>query len=414
VNPLIASIADFWHVLRTPYVSDESRRRLQDARLRRVVTHAARHVPYYRDLFQIHQIDPSSIRSTDDLVRIPVTTKRDLLAAGSDALSTAFRGHELIDHRTSGSSGEPATLWFDRRFERTRSLLFLRALFATGYRPGDRLLMMKSTHRDRARRWMRWEAIPFDMKPQNVIDRIERDGVRILYGWATPLSAIAEEALKGGRRPGALKAVICTAETLQPATRRLLEDAFAAPVFDFYGLTEMGTVAWECRHHNGYHVSEDGVLLELVPSDTGDSERRMILTNLVLTSMPLLRFQCGDMAVEAAPGICACGRTLRRLQRISGREVDCLRLPDGRRVSPYTVTLALEPVRDLRRYQVVQRSRDHLVVRGEGDFAEPAVRAALVAVVGGDMKIEVMREQRVQVSAGRKFRVVDAQGLLGE
>jgi hypothetical protein len=83
-------------------------------------------------------------------------------------------------------------------------------------------------------------------------------------------------------------------------------------------------------------------------------------------------------------------------------------------VSPYTVTLALEPVRDLRRYQVVQRSRDHLVVRGEGDFAEPAVRAALVAVVGGDMKIEVMREQRVQVSAGRKFRVVDAQGLLGE
>ena len=86
----LVSVADLWHVFRSPYSGERTLRRLQEKRLRYVVAHAARHVPYYRTLFDAHGLDPASIRSLDDLQRIPVTTKSDLLAAGSDAISTAI------------------------------------------------------------------------------------------------------------------------------------------------------------------------------------------------------------------------------------------------------------------------------------------------------------------------------------
>jgi phenylacetate-coenzyme A ligase PaaK-like adenylate-forming protein len=120
------------------------------------------------------------------------------------------------------------------------------------------------------------------------------------------------------------------------------------------------------------------------------------------------------VATSPDPNLCACGRTFRRIPQVSGRLVDCLRLPGGRLLSPYTITLALESVQGLNRYQVLQEQSDVVIVRYESRTtdtamsAADAVRRALSELVGKDVRIDVCREDTINPPAGQKFRVVES------
>jgi phenylacetate-CoA ligase len=396
-----------WSVMRAARMNREALRRLHDQKLRRVVSHAWDNVPYYRRLFDGAGIGPDSIRSVDDLVRLPVTTRKDLLEAGEDAFSRSYPRRELVSHRTTGSTGEPMTMYFDRHFERVRSLAFLRALLAAGYRPGQRLLMMKAGRAERSPWWTRWDNVSFDEAPESIARRLEETRTAMLYGWVTPIREVATYVRDAGIRLPGLRAIVTTAEALDEPTRALLAEAFEAEVFNFYGLTEMGTVAWECSRHDGLHLSEDIVFAETSPGATDDDDQAMIMTNLELTAMPLIRYQTGDLAISLDTRACPCGRGFHRIRQVSGRMVDCLRLPNGRMLSPYRVTLALETVPRLSRYQVVQERPDRLVMRYEGaETCRDAARQALAELVGSDVQIEIRREDSIRPEPGRKFRVV--------
>jgi phenylacetate-CoA ligase len=373
------------------------------------VSHAWDNVPYYRRLFDDVGIRPHSIRSVDDLGLLPVTTKKDLLEAGEDAFSRSYPQHALVSHRTTGSTGEPMTMKFDRHFERVRSLAFLRALLSAGYRPGQRLLMMKPGRAERSPPWTRWDNISFDESPKSIASRLLETRAAILYGWVTPIRDVATYVRDTGIRLPGLRAVVTTAEALDEPTRALLAETFKADVFDFYGLTEMGTVAWECSGHDGLHLSEDIVLAETSRGTVDDDGQAMVMTNLELTAMPLIRYQTGDLAISLDTRSCPCGRRFHRIRQVSGRTVDCLRLPDGRTLSPYRVTLALEPIPGLSRYQVVQNQLDSILLRYEGtSAAQRGAQQALTGLVGSGVRIEIRREDSIHPVPGRKFRVVES------
>src|SRR5512139_1015680 len=83
-------------------------RRWQDKQAASVAAYAAQHVPYYRQLFREHGIEPSSIRSVEDLQRIPITTKAMLKRLPlSERVSDLYQADDLVRHTTSGSSGIP-------------------------------------------------------------------------------------------------------------------------------------------------------------------------------------------------------------------------------------------------------------------------------------------------------------------
>lgn len=412
MNPFTSAYTA-WSVLRSPLIERPALKRLQNQKLRRILRHAWQYVPYYRRLFDRVGLDPDSIESVEDLARLPVTTKSDLLAAGSDAISSYYRRNELLSLRTTGSTGEPMTLYFDRHFEQVRKMLFLRALLSVGYRPGERLLLMKSSRAQHSPGWTRFDTIPFDVSPETMLSRILETRPRYLYGWVTPIRELASFIRDAQVRIAGLRAVITTAEALDGNTRELLHSAFDVPVYNFYGLTEMGTVAWECSHHDGLHLSEDVVFVESDSGFAAADQQTMIMTNLELTSMPLIRYQTGDLATPYNTNSCVCGRGFHRIRQVSGRQVDCLRLPSGRVLSPYAITLALEPVPGLCRYQVIQERTDSLIVRYEGedraDISIPdGVRSALANIVDDQVRIEVRQEDRIQCQPGRKFRVVES------
>ncbi len=171
--------------------------------------------------------------------------------------------------------------------------------------------------------------------------------------------------------------------------RSELEENYRCRVYDIYGTTETKEIAWECVD-GSMHVNEDVVMLEVLDDDglplPPGEEGQLVATVLVNTAMPLLRYRTGDRG-SLLPGACACGCSLPRLGVVTGREADVLRV-SGRRVAPYVLTCAMEEVRGIRRYQVVQTARESVHARAEldgtrdSDDVEASIQRALLEPLG--------------------------------
>lgn len=402
---------DLLRLSRSARLPPERLRALQNRRLQHLVAHAYATVPYYRRLLDRIGATPGDIRCVDDLVHLPVTTRSDLLAQPvRDVLSTAFSDDEMIAIHTHGSTGIPLRVRLDRQHFLHRRALFLRALLAGTYRLGQRLMLVTDRPKKPMPRWLNWHYVSRDDPFELMRSEFLRIRPRFLYGWATLLRQIAE-GVQGTPFPR-LAGIYTTAETVEPATRRLLEGVFGAPVFDIYGSNELGPVAWQCRAHAGHHISEESTILELVPVP-GSEAGRVVATSLGNLAMPLIRYDTADLARAGEAAACACGRTLRRLAGIEGRSVDTVVTRDGRRISPWYFTDRIEVLPGMRRFQVVQSGIDQFVVRAQvapdapPDIAERIV-TAVRGIVGEPAAVTVEFAAQIDPPPGRKFRAVES------
>ncbi len=409
---------DYWRLYRAQWRDREWLERVQAEKLRAIVDHAWRTVPFYRERFDLAGIRPDAIRSPADLASLPLTTKAQLQAADvASVTSSAYRAEQLDSGLTSGATGQPFAFFRDPHAMRLRKSLFLRALVAIGYRPGEPLVMLDHPRENQPPRWLRWHYVSPNITALDDQVRILNE-MRPSFLYAsrpTAVRLLARHAQATGAPLPRLRALITTGETLTDAAREQLRASFGAPVFDVYGLVETGTIAWECRAHSGLHVGEDTVILELLPSAFGEVQR-IVLTSLENRGMPLIRYETGDLAIPAADQPCPCGRQLRRLARIEGRLVDCLQLPDGRLVSPSRMEHAVRRIPGLTRFQFVQDRPDAVIVRFEGrDDSEvaTALQRAVSDVVGAGMQIEIRWAASLEPPPGQKFRLVQRQPAAG-
>jgi len=261
-------------------------------------------------------------------------------------------------------------------------------------------------------RALRWRYAPIEAPVSESLLRYERFAPHVLYGCVTPLRLLAEEVRAHQRSLSRPRMVITTAELLDAATRELIQRVFGCEVYDFYGLSETGLVAWECPAHNGCHLAEDTFIVEEVPAREPDAQR-LILTTLDSLAMPFLRYDTGDLGIVDRRERCACGRSFALLRRIDGRLADCVRLPDGRVISPYAITTRLETIPGIRRYHVVQEDLVTVVVSVDaGDTRDSSVADAIVgrlgALLGDAVSVIVHEAPRIEPPPGRKFRVVES------
>lgn len=414
-------LSDLWRQLRSGHLDRARLARQQQRQLRELVAYAARHSAYYRERFAAAGLRPEMVRGLDDLPLIPLTDKASLKAAPRrQLLSDDATLGSLSEEKSSGSTGSPFATAFDRGYLLNRNFRFLRGLWAAGYRWPMRLLLVTGARERQPSRWLRWHYASIKVEPAQTLATYEQVRPAVLYGCVTPLRELALAIRRQGSRTPPPRSVITTAESLDAATRKLLRETFGCPVYDFYGMTEMGLIGWECPAQAGYHLALDSVLVERLPLGDGSGRYQLACTNLALRGMPLLRYASGDIGYGYEEERCACGSRLPRLRRVEGRQVDVITLPDGRRCSPYQFTCELEKIAGLGRYRVVQERAGALRIEAEPDTAVPlpaqhlrqAVMAAIATVTGDSVTIEVELVERIEQERGRKFRVVE--GLAGE
>jgi len=401
----------FLRIMTAQFLSPARIKALQLRKLRRRVLHAYNTIPLYKKKLDSAGIAPRDLQELKDIRYLPIMRKEELLdASPRERISGAFPPGALHSERTTGTSGHTFDIVFEDHWQHVRRAMFFRALFAAGYRPGSRVILLTPREREPLPAFLGWRYFPHDLPAPKFVEQLNNFRPHIVYGRVTPLRVLAEHLIEAGIKSG-VRSVVATAESLDNKSRALLQAAFGAPVYDIYGLTECGALGWECREHNGYHLSEDVVVTEFLDEATNDGRKPLLVTNLELFALPIIRYECGDLVTPELTSTCACGRRLRTLARIDGRSMDAVRLSDGTIIAPTTVLEAIEAIPGVARYQLIQTDLDRFDFRflsrpeDERQITE-AAHATLQHIVGSHSEISMARVNSLEPPKGQKYRLV--------
>jgi phenylacetate-CoA ligase len=371
---------------------------LRERKLRSLVEHAWRNVPYYRSRLAEAGVHPGSIRTLADLERIPVTTKDDLRAAGQDAiLARGTDPARCIRYLTSGTTGKCLLVLASPAEARERLLVELRGLWATGlFRPRERLVIIGPVRWGPGRRHQRLGFFRRDyispwLSVDDQIGRLERLRPDVLWAYPSMLSAIVHRL--GGRLSAAARprALVTSAEGIPDELAAAVRADLDVEWFNFYGSMETGRIAWQCRAHEGLHLNADRLVMEFL--DTPGEGLRTVVTALDSGTMPILRYDLGD---DTAPvdGPCPCGMSFPRIQAPRGRISGLLRLPGGRVMASWTLRSMIRELRGVDQYRLVQSAPAHLVVHVVLDDSAPdpvvEVERRLRPLLGPSVRLDVV------------------------
>jgi phenylacetate-CoA ligase len=402
----------------------ETLRQFQLRKLRLLVAHCRAHVAAYREHWRSSKLEPEDIVTTQHLRALPTIAKNDLRARPlAETLVDGADVHRLVRHTTSGSSGQPFNIYRAPREEHLLNLFRLRAGAGSGLRTFDRVARFSQLPLDpEPRPWpgrirqaigihreQRFDALA---PAQQLAEGLTRHRPDVVCGYPSTLRHVAAWMSQRPRRFRP-RLIFSGGEVLDAAARRTIEGAFSAPLVDFYGAHEFNLLAWECPNGDGYHVCDDNVLIEVVgedgrPVQTGEIGE-VVATALHSYTMPFVRYRTGDLAIRG-PGACGCGQPFSTLRAIRGRGVDYLRLPEGRRVHPYAITvhLAEREAAWVAQHQIVQTAdgRIRLDIRPS---ARPRpedierVRRIAVGILGSDTPFELALVERFPLHSSGKF-----------
>jgi phenylacetate-CoA ligase len=396
----------------------------QDARLRRLVTHAYESVPFYRRLFDRHRLHPRHVRGVRDLEIIPFIDKAELRRQRPDDL--LGRGQDpsaLLTVRTSGSSGEPFTIrrtWLE---DKLQYLIRLRALQGLGIRPRDLVVAVGVPRLETADN----KLVGRTLRALGLHSRVLLDGLQdpvhiayelrrlrpdVLVGLPGMLNRLTAPDLAGALEPVRPRLLVIGGEVTTPAMRARLGSTFGAPVYETYGSHECPLIAAECPWSGTLHACDDAVLVEVLadgrPAEPGE-RGEVVVTNLHAYAMPFIRYRIGDLATRAPA--CACGSPSTTLGAVQGRMIDYFPLPDGRLLHPYEIVTRLVWGGQawIRQYQLVQERRDSVVLYVVAETAPTDAQVAEVVravrpVLGDRVRFDVRQVTRIPFEATGKLR----------
>jgi len=337
-------------------ISKDEMEKLQLKRLQDVVKRAYENVPYYKKRFDDEGIKPADIKTLADIQKLPLTTKDDLRAAYPFGMFAVPRREIVEVHTSSGTTGKPTVSGYTRKDLDIWSEIMARGLTMFGLNEDD---LIQNTHGyglftggfgvHYGAQKIGATVIPISTgQTRRQIEIMKDFGTTVLIvtpSYGLYLSEVAEEeGLK--REDLKLKSIGFGAEMWTEEMRQELQKRFNAPAYNIYGLTEiMGPgVALECPDQDGLHIMEDHFYPEIIDSETmevlEDGEKgELVITTLTRHGMPIIRFRTKDVT-SLRRGKCACSRTHVKMERITGRTDDMLKIR-GVAVFPSQIEKAL-------------------------------------------------------------------------
>jgi phenylacetate-CoA ligase len=365
----------YWDVSREA-LSRSELQTLQWQRLQQIMERAALS-PFYRERWQQAGISSNSLRSVNDVGRLPVTTKQDLREHYPYGFLCVPHDELLRLHVSSGTTGQATAIFYSRADIEVWADLMARCMYMTGARPGDVFQNMTGYglftgglgfHHGAERLGML--TIPVGAGNTRRQIQLMKDFastiLHIIPSYALHLMDVLGEQHIDPRRDLRLRIAYLGAEPYSEEVRRRVEEFYGVKVFNSYGLSEMNGpgVAFECPEQSGMHIWEDAYLVEVVDPQTMEPVADGTLGELVLTTldreaMPLIRYRTKDLT-RIVPGECRCGRNHRRLDRIQGRSDDMF-IIKGVNIFPIQVEQVLMAIPEVgTNYQIILR-RDHNV-----------------------------------------------------
>lgn len=341
--------------------------------------------PFYQARFREGGITPSSIRTLEDIRRLPLTTKTDLRNQYPYGLLCVEREKLVRLHVSSGTTGQATAVFYSRHDVDHWADLMARCMYMTGARPGDTFQNLTGYglftgglgfHYGSERLGLL--TIPSgagNSKRQiQLMQDFSTTVFHIIPSYALRLMDIMTEMGMDPKRDLSLRIAYLGAEPYSEEVRRRVEDFYGIDVYNSYGLSEMNGpgVAFECPYKCGMHIWEDAYFVEIIDPETLEPVPDGTLGELVLTTlnreaMPIIRYRSKDLT-RILPGECSCGRVHLRLDRIQGRSDDMF-IIKGVNIFPVQVEQVLMNIEEVgNNYVIILRREnniDRMIVRVE-------------------------------------------------
>lgn len=316
--------------------TNEQMREFQQQRLRQLLVHAANDVPFYRDWFHDHGLNPGTVT----LNQLPIVDKALMRQEGIGRFAAqSFPEKDRMVLRSSGSTGEPFVFYDTRLSYSVNMASKLRTWYQAGYRLGDRYMKISSSVRGS---WMkrlqdRFNHCTFEVFDSinddslgRIMDDIERTKPRFVRSYPDPLYMLALYRSKHGNYSHQPNYIMTTASTLTEHQRNTIESAFGCRVIDSYSC-EGTPNTYQTVDSDIYRVCNYYGIIEILDDNGVGVENgmgRVVSTDLWNYAEPFIRYDTKDI-VEVRNG---------NIVRIVGRSSECIAMPDGSLLSANNLT----------------------------------------------------------------------------
>lgn len=318
----------------------DARRKMQGRLLRETVEHVYNHTPFYRKKMEEVGVRPEDIRNIEDIVKLPFTTKNDLRDNYPFGLCAVPMKEIVRVHASSGTTGKPTVVGYTREDLRNWTECLSRSFTAFGGTKEDIFhisygygLFTGGMGAHYGAENIGASVIPMSSGNTDKQILLMHDfGSTMLCCTPSYALYLADKIKSSGieRSEFRLKSGAFGAEPWTEEMRREIEAKLQIKAYDIYGLSEIAGpgVGFECVSQSGTHLNEDHFFPEIIDSQTLEplpeaTTGELVFTHLTKRGMPLLRYRTKDLTALHY-GICSCGRTLVKMDRILGRSDDML------------------------------------------------------------------------------------------
>lgn len=419
---------DWARLNRSQWWSREALIKSQERKFTEIANHAYAKVPFYRRLYDSSRVDPSEI-NYGMIGRLPFVTRRNLNETSvQDRTAAGVDVSKCRPYGTSGSTGTPVTVLEDPSFAADQEIAHLRAYSAGGVRPWHKICTVLWTGAnmpplsDKLGLWNTFEG----NFHRRILSNDINDHIKVYSAWKPDVLVTTASYLKAllwfseqNHADLSFKIIITTGELLDEITRKDISDNLRADVIDYYALTEVGIVSWECSAHCGYHINAESVLVEFIDDEgqvASGGNGRVYVTSLKRMATPIIRYFTGDIATQLDDE-CQCGRGLPLMKNIQGRTVDFVLTSDDRYLSPYTVITRVRGIDGVENFKLTQQDDLSIDVQFRTRIIETGTIIRnlhnLFTELFGAVPANIELVDEIEGEKGPKFRPVESHRALG-
>lgn len=314
--------------------------------------------PFYRERIDQAGIVPGHVSSLSELERMPLLTKKEYRTLVETTIAENPGRYEgWYWDSTSGSTGMPLRIcrtWNERAYMVAK---WMRALVLNGYRCQDVTFSLPSPHRlqrdsilQKVGLLSRFQ-VPYTASPEEMVSQYQKVKPDLLYGNKSQLVQMALHMQHEQIPAHQPRIYCCAAECLDDTSKTLLADTFGSGLFEVYGACEFNTLAWQTGGNPWYWISHDTNILEVLDNNgTPSTSGRCVVTDLHITSFPLIRYDLGDTIETETKD------NLPVITKIKGRLDDVVVFNDGTRLPFHHFYEIFGKYTELLQFRVVQET----------------------------------------------------------
>jgi phenylacetate-CoA ligase len=289
--------------------------------LKELVAIAYHRAPHYREKLDEAGVGPQAIRHLDDIGKLPILEKQELLQAVDRIQIRDRAARKLFYSETSGSTGTPLVFYRDDDWDAWHNASVMRGYSWYGVHPSDRNGYLWGFNYSAAKRLKtnaldalqnRFRMFSYDDRE---IERFVRQLRRAKYlgGYSSMIYEVAKAINRNPRIEPLtnLQMIRGTSEKIFENYQAEAMQAFGRRIISEYGAAESGIIAFECPH-GSMHVNLETCIVETV-------DQQILVTNLVSRSFPIIRYRLGDLVDYDGSSGCACGMAHPIIREVTGR-----------------------------------------------------------------------------------------------